>query len=226
MERFRDREEAGSMLATALGSYREADPIVLALPRGGVPVGYEVARALSAPLDVWVVRKVGVPWHQELGVGAVAEGGHLYINPQIVRSVGLSEDDLSEVIETKRREVEERVLKFRGGRPAPALRDRTVILVDDGIATGGTAFAAVRSIRAQRPKKLILAVPVASPDTVRELEREVDQVVCLLAPDDLYAIGMWYDNFAQVSDGEVVQILERARRGQPRTQQARVGGRA
>jgi putative phosphoribosyl transferase len=212
MRRFRDREEAGRELAAALRSYREQHPIVLALPRGGVPVGYEIARALSAPLDVWIVRKVGVPWHPELGLGAVAEGGHVHITPEVLRHAGLSDAELSEAIERKRREVEERVSKFRGSHPPPALRGRTVILVDDGIATGGTVRAAIHSIRAQQPASLVLAVPVASPDTVRALAKEVDEVVCLMMPEDLYAIGLWYENFDQVSDEEVKELLERARR--------------
>lgn len=211
MDRFRNREEAGRRLAAALQAYGSERPIVLALPRGGVPVAYEIARALGAPLDVWLVRKVGVPWHPELGVGAVAEGGLVHLNREILECVDLSEAELSDVIESKRREVAERVLKFRGERPRPTLRDRCVILVDDGIATGGTAIAAIRSIRAHHPKHIVLAVPVAGPDAVRATAREVDRVVCLMTPDDLYAIGAWYKDFTQVSDDEVVRLLERAR---------------
>jgi putative phosphoribosyl transferase len=214
MRRFKDREQAGRKLAEALASYRTERPIVLALPRGGVPVGYEIARELAAPLDVWVVRKVGVPFRPELGMGAVSEGGEIYLNRDIVEYAGLSEEELALACERKLREVEERVRIFRGGRPAPSLRDRTVILVDDGIATGGTTRAAIRAVRAQRPSKLILAVPVASPDVVRALADEVDRVVCLLTPEDLYAIGMWYDDFTQVPDEAVIALLQRARREQ------------
>lgn len=212
MMRFHNREDAGGRLAEELGDYAAEHPIVLALPRGGVPVGYEVARALSAPLDVCVVRKLGVPWHPELGVGAVAEGGHVHLTRGILDHVGLSEDDLAQLIATKRAEVEERVRVFRGGGPPPALRDRTVLLVDDGIATGGTVRAAVRAIRASHPRQIVLAVPVAAPDTLDELAPEVDRIVCILAPSDLYAIGLWYEQFDQVSDEEVVHILERSRR--------------
>jgi putative phosphoribosyl transferase len=211
MNRFRDRIDAGRALAAELESYLPDHPVVLALPRGGVPVGYEVARTLHAPLDVWIVRKVGVPWHPELGVGAVAEGGYVYLNQAILDHVGLSRDDLAEVVRAKQREVEERVRLFRGGRSAPVLRNRTVIVVDDGIATGGTVRAAIRAIRAQNPKSIILAVPVASPDAIEALEPDVERIVCLVAPSDLYAIGVWYWDFTQVADDEVVRLLERSR---------------
>jgi putative phosphoribosyl transferase len=212
MNGFRNREDAGRRLAAELQPYAAERPIVLALPRGGVPVGYEVARALAAELDVWVVRKLGVPWHPELGVGAVAEGGYTHLTDEVLRHVGLSQDELADLVETKQREVEERVRRFRGERPAPLLRDRTVILVDDGIATGGTVRAAIHSIRAQEPKRIILAVPVAASETVAALSAEVDRVVCLLSPTDLYAIGLWYQDFQQVLDDEVVHLLDRARK--------------
>jgi len=212
---FRDRADAGRRLAAELRPYAADDSIVLALPRGGVPVGYEVARALNAPLDVWVVRKIGVPWHPELGVGAVAEGGDVYLTREVMAHVGLSDADLSAAIESKRGEVEARVRRYRGDRPTPELRDRTVILVDDGIATGGTIRAAIRAIRARAPRKIILAVPVASPDILEALAPEVDRTVCLLEPRDLFAIGLWYRNFTQVSDDEVVALLDRARKELP-----------
>lgn len=214
MDRFRDRVDAGRRLAAELEPYAAEHPIVLALPRGGVPVGYEVARALSAPLDVWVVRKIGAPFQPELGVGAVAEGGFLYLSSRMLEETGLSEAGLSDQIATKRREVEARVKMFRGEHPRPILRDRTVIVVDDGIATGGTVRAAVQSIRAEGPKKVVLAVPVAAPSVVKELAADVDRVVALLTPVDLMAIGYWYDDFTQVPDDEVVRMLDRARREQ------------
>lgn len=151
-------------------------------------------------------------------MGAVSEGGEVYLSRDIVDYAGLSEEELAQACERKLREVEERVRIFRGGRPAPALRDRTVIIVDDGIATGGTTRAAIRAVRAQQPSKVILAVPVASPDVVQALSQEVDRVVCLLTPEDLYAIGMWYDDFTQVSDEAVVALLQRARREQSDTE--------
>lgn len=220
MNGFVNREDAGRRLAAELSSYAAQHPIVLALPRGGVPVGYEIARALHAPLDVWVVRKVGVPWHPELGAGAVAEGGFVYLNPEVLEHIGLSEAELTELVQSKKREVEERVQLFRDGHPPPILRDRTVILVDDGIATGGTVRVAIRSIRAQKPKAIVLAVPVASPEVVEALGREADRVVCLRTPVDLYAIGVWYVDFGQVSDDEVARLLDRARREQTEAEHA------
>ncbi len=220
MNGFRDREDAGRRLAIELRSHAAEHPIVLALPRGGVPVGYEIARALHAPLDVWVVRKVGVPWHEELGAGAVAEGGYLHLNQDVLEHIGLSREDLTDVIRRKQREVEERVTLFRDGHPRPELRDRTVILVDDGIATGGTVRAAIGSIRTQHPRVIVLAVPVAAPEAVEALTPEVDRLVCLKTPPDLDAIGLWYVNFAQVSDEEVVRLLDRARREQTEAEHA------
>lgn len=214
MAAFRDRVDAGRRLAAELMPYAAEHPIVLALPRGGVPVGYEVARALTAPLDVWVVRKIGAPFQPELGVGAVAEGGFLYLSTFMLAETGLSEAGLSDTIASKRREVEERVKKFRGDHPRPVLRDRTVIVVDDGIATGGTVHAAVQSIRAEGPKKIVLAVPVAAPSVVKDFAAEVDRVVALLTPGNLMAIGYWYDDFTQVPDEDVVRILDNARREQ------------
>ena len=212
LRRFRNREEAGRLLAERLRAFAGEQPIVLALPRGGVPVAYEVARALGAPLDVWVVRKIGVPWHPVLGLGAVAEGGHVHLSRDILERVPLDEGQLERAIEAKRREVEERVRKFRGDRARPVLKDRTVILVDDGIATGGTVRAVIESVRAEGPKVIVLAVPVAAPETVQALSREVDQVVTLISPPDLFAIGLWYEDFTQVDDEEVVRALARARR--------------
>lgn len=212
LERFRDRADAGRHLAHALAGYAKERPVVLALPRGGVPVAYEVAKALHAPLDVWVVRKIGVPWQPELGVGAVAEGDAVYLSEDLLDQLDLSEELIADAVATKRREVAQRVEKFRGGRPAPRLAGRTVILVDDGIATGGTVHAALQSIRDQRPRRLVLAVPVAAPQSLRELTPLVDRVVALLTPVGLQAIGFWYDDFAQVQDDEVVSLLARARR--------------
>jgi len=214
MTRFFNRTHAGRALATELRSFLPDCPIVLAIPGGGVPVGYEVARALNAPLGVWVVRKIGVPWHPELGVGAVAEGGYVYFNQELLDQIALSRDRLAEVVKAKQHEVEARVRLFRSGRASPRVRDRTVIVVDDGIVTGGTAHAAIRSLRLQSPKALVLAVPVASPDTIQALASEVDRVVCLQQPFNLYAIGLWYDDFARVDNDEVLRLLDRAWREQ------------
>jgi putative phosphoribosyl transferase len=224
VKRFHDREDAGRKLAEQLRNIAAERPLVLALPRGGVPVAEPIARALRAPLDVWVVRKVGVPWQPELGVGAVAEGGYLYLNRKDLAALGLTVAELDQVVQAKAQEVEQRVRLFRGGQPGPVLRDRSVIVVDDGIATGGTARAALRSIRAQQPSSILLAVPVAAPEALEELAGEVDQVLCLLQPADLGAIARWYADFRQVSDEEVMAVLERARHEHARARQKRATG--
>lgn len=208
---FADRRSAGAALATALSRYHGSSTIVLALPRGGVPVGYEVARALGAALDIWVVRKIGVPGQEELGLGAVAEGGHVYLSPQIVRATGLSPEEIAPLVEAQWSEVQRRVRQFRGTRDRPSLEGKTVIVVDDGIATGGTVRAVLGDVRAQRPARLVLAVPVAADETIEAMGNDADEVVCLLPVARLHAIGHWYDDFAQVSDDEVVDLLARAR---------------
>ncbi len=214
--KFEDRRDAGRRLAAelVLGGYRAEQPIVLALPRGGVAVGYEVARALGAPLDVWVVRKIGVLGFEELGLGAIAEGGQVYVSRDVVSSAGVPAEVISEAAEREAAKVERRVRSFRGDRPRPDLRDRTAILVDDGIATGGTVRAAIAAVRAEHAKKIVLAVPVAPAESVEAFRMEVDDLVCLLAPADLHAIGLWYENFRQLSDDEVIELLDRARQEQ------------
>jgi putative phosphoribosyl transferase len=188
--RFRDRGEAGRMLAKRLGDMRGESPVVLALPRGGVPVGYEVALALGMPLEVLVARKLGVPWRPELGMGAIAEGGAMYVNSEVLEYADLSEEDVRAVARQEARELARRVRLYRGVLPLPELRGRTVILVDDGLATGGTARAAVRAVRARGPRKLVLAVPVASVDMAEALRHEeVDEVVTVQEPDMLARWG-------------------------------------
>jgi putative phosphoribosyl transferase len=210
---FRDRVDAGRRLAFALEPYRDEAPIVLGLPRGGVPVAYEVARALKAPLDVWVVRKLGAPGQEELGLGAVAEGGETYLNENLIAEIGVSEDELAEVVGRKLAEVDERVRRFRRDRPPPALQGRTAIVVDDGIATGGTVRAALRAIRRHQPKRVVLAVPVAAASTLESLRPEADEVVCLYEDPYLAAIGGYYLDFSQTSDDEVIGLLDRASQG-------------
>lgn len=208
--RFRDRVDAGRELAGRLSHLSGRDTIVLALPRGGVPVGYEVAHALHVPLDVINVRKLGVPWHEELALGAIASGGVRVLNNEVIMAAGVTREDLDNVTQLQQLELERRERLYRGGRPAPVLRGRTVILVDDGIATGATVRAAISVVRAQSPAHLVLAVPVAQASVAAELAREVDELVCVLMPSDLYAIGLWYDSFLQLKDDEVQRILARA----------------
>jgi putative phosphoribosyl transferase len=213
MLRFPDRRAAGRLLAQELECYAAEAPIIIALPRGGLPVAFEVASALDAPLDVWVVRKLGVPWDPELGMGAVAEGDYVHLSPDIVQQSGVSDAQLEELIEAKRREVEARVRLFRGKRSRPNLRGRTVILVDDGIATGGTVAAALGAMRREGARKIVLGVPVAAADSLERLAESADDVVCLIAPRELRAVGNWYRAFHQVDDVEALALLERARRG-------------
>jgi putative phosphoribosyl transferase len=208
---FLDRKEAGLKLANLLRRFAGRGALVLGLPRGGVPVAYEVAVALGAPLDVWVVRKVGAPIQPELGVGAVAEGGGLFLDPTIIAEVGASRAEIERIVDEQTSEVKRRIRLFRGGRPPPVIRNRTVILVDDGIATGGTVRAAVDAIRKLRPFRLVLAVPVAAKQALEALQNEVDEIVCVDPTDELWAIGAWYYDFRQVSDEEVVALLEKAR---------------
>ena len=213
---FKDRTEAGRMLAARLMKYRESDPIVLALPRGGVVVGYEVASALGALFDVMVVRKVGAPGRPELGVGAVAPGGVWIFNEPLMRMLGLSEDDIAYTAAAEEREMERRLRRYRGSARMPSFGDRTVILVDDGLATGVTARAAIEAVRREAPRRLVFAAPVCAPDTAEALRAEVDEVLCAETPDDFMAVGVWYENFEQVTDEEVVRLLERARVERPK----------
>jgi predicted phosphoribosyltransferase len=210
--RFRDRTDAGRYLGALLSRYAERkDVIVLALPRGGVPVGFEVARALEVPLDVFVVRKLGVPGHEELAFGAIASGGTRILNPDVIRYVGLTSDVIDTVSELERSELERRELLYRGEQPNTELEAKTVILVDDGLATGASMRAAVAAVRAQKPARIVVAVPTAALDTCASLQAEVDELVSPLRPENFRAVSLWYDRFEQVSDGEVRTLLERAR---------------
>ena len=210
---FRDRRDAGRKLAGPLGSHREEHPVVFALPRGGVPVAYEVARALEAPLDVLVARKLGAPDQPEFGIGAVAPGGVRVLNEYAVRRLGIPEDYLDRITAQETAEVERRLRHFRGGRPETGVAGRAAILVDDGLATGVTARAAVEALRLRGPGRLVLAAPVCAAQTAELLGPEVDDLVCLRCPPDLGAIGFWYADFDQTPDEEVVALLEEARRG-------------
>jgi putative phosphoribosyl transferase len=205
---FRDRREAGDVLADELASYRGKDNLlVLGLARGGVPVGWQVASALHAPLDVFLVRKLGVPQWQELAMGALASGGGVVINDNLVRNLGITEDQVQAAIERESEELTRRELAYRGGRPSVDIAGKTVILVDDGIATGASMLAAVRAVRAKNPSKVVVAVPVGPPSACRELSTEADDVVCATMPPGFEAVGQVFEDFHQVSDDEVRELL-------------------
>jgi len=209
---FRNRAEAGRQLATHLMSFRSCNPVVLALPRGGVPVAFEVAKAFRAPLDLVLVRKIGAPGRPELGLGAVVDGAHpqLVINEDLVAELRVPSSYLETEAERQLREIERRRKCYLGDRRPLEVEDRSVIVIDDGIATGGTVRAALQALSRSRPAELVLAVPVAPPDTLAQLRAEADEVVCLLTPDPLYAISLYYDDFTQTSDPEVVTLLHEA----------------
>lgn len=213
MTLFDDRRAAGEALAAELTRYRgRADVVALALPRGGVPVAYEVARALEVPLDVMIVRKLGVPGQEELALGALASGGIRVLNRDIIRALGIDEDDIEAVARRERQEIERRARAYRGDRPPPELAGQVVIVIDDGIATGATMRAAVAALRQRRPARLIVAVPTASTEACEHLRREADEVVCLATPEPYMAVGRWYRHFDQTSDEEVRTLLAKAAR--------------
>jgi len=215
-ESFRDRTHAGRALAGRLANLAgRSDVTVLALPRGGTPVAFEVAKALRAPLDVLVVRKLGVPWSPEFAMGAIASGGERLLDDVLVRELGISARDVEEVAGNEAYELERRERVYRGGRPAPDLRGRTVILVDDGLATGSTMRVAVRAVRRQAPARVVVAAPVAAPEACELLRGEADEVVCAEMPDPFLGVGRWYMDFSQTSDEEVCRLLEDANRQSP-----------
>ncbi|MGH7469034.1 MAG: phosphoribosyltransferase [Longimicrobiales bacterium] len=206
--RYHDRRDGGRVLARALAAHaQEENVIVLALPRGGVPVGFEVAHALGVPFDVFLVRKLGVPGHEELAMGAIASGGVRFMNADVLASLDLPKALIEEVVAREQRELERREREYRDGRPPPHVRNRTVILVDDGLATGASMHAAARAMYLLGVKRVIVAVPVAAAATCRDLARVVDEVVCPLTPEPFYAVGLWYDNFEQTTDDEVRALL-------------------
>lgn len=209
--RFRDRHEAGRALALRLREYAgREDVIVLALPRGGVPVGYEVARALRAPLDVFIVRKLGVPGYEELAMGAIASGGVRALNESVLAQCSDPEGMLAQATAKETRELQRREVEYRDGRAAPVLRGKTVLLVDDGLATGATMRAAVMSLRQLGIARCVAGVPVASPETCDEFREEVDEMVCAITPEHFYGVGQFYKDFSQTSDEEVRELLARA----------------
>lgn len=208
MMQFEDRREGGRKLAEKLQAYRGRDDVlVLALPRGGVPVAYEVARALDAPLDVFLVRKIGVPGQQELAMGAIASGGVQVLNDRVVSSLGISREAIDETAERERRELQRRMTAYRGDRPEPELEGRTVLLIDDGLATGATMRAAVRAVRQRDPSRVVVAAPSGSSDAAQALAADADDVVCVMTPEPYYAVGAWYRDFSQTTDDEVRELL-------------------
>ncbi len=213
---FKNRRDAGRKLAAPLLVYRDQHPVVLALPRGGVPVAYEIACALDAPLDIIVVRKLGAPGQPELGIGAVVDGDHpqRVFNEDLLRLLHVSDDYLNREVALELQEIRRRQERYRGGRPPVAVADRTAIVVDDGIATGASMRAALRGVRRSRPRRLVLAVPIAPPDTIAALRPEVDDLVCLSTPAFFQAVGQFYDEFTQTTDEEVIRLLEAARQHQ------------
>jgi len=211
---FADRKQAGQVLAQRLLRYRDdADTIVLALPRGGVPVAFEVAQTLHAPLDVFIVRKLGLPGHEEFAMGAIATGGVMVMNPDLA-GVHVPEAAIEAVVARERSELDRRELLYRGDRPPLSIEGRVAILVDDGLATGSTMLAAATAVRRRRPKRTVVAVPVAAAETCQAFRHEVDEVVCTVTPEPFRAVGMWYADFGQVSDAEVHALLDAAWRAE------------
>ena len=208
VDQFTDRLDAGRALAARLQAYhRRADCLVLGLPRGGVPVAFEVALSLGLPLDVFLVRKLGVPHHEELALGAIAEGGVRFLNEPLIAELHISEDAIEEVTRRELQELDRRAWEYRDGRAPPRVRGHTVILVDDGLATGATMLAAVAALRRMTPEKVVVAVPVGSPEACAEVGRQVDQIVCAIVPSRFHAVGMWFADFEPTSDIQVRDLL-------------------
>lgn len=210
MRRFRNRTEAGQLLAKKLTPYaNRTDVLVLGLPRGGVPIAYEIAKSLNVPLDICLVRKLGAPGNRELAMGAIATGGIMVLNDDVVESLSVSQETIAKVVALEEKELERRDRAYRGARPFPDVQGRAILLVDDGIATGATLRAAIATLRQQQPASIIVAIPVAPLSTYNELKAEVDEVVCLATPEHFYSISIWYDEFRQTTDEEVRELLEK-----------------
>jgi predicted phosphoribosyltransferase len=211
MQRFTNRREAGKELAQRLSKYaNDSDTIVLALPRGGVPVAYEVALALKAPLDVFVVRKLGLPGREELAIGAIASGGIRILNEDIINALAIDQAVIDSVTEREREELERREQQYRGNRPAPDVHEHIAILIDDGLATGASMLAAVHGLSTQHPSRIVVAVPAAAPQAIDLLRKEVDEIVAVISPDPFEGVGKWYEDFSQTADEEVRLLLELA----------------
>jgi putative phosphoribosyl transferase len=221
---FADRVEGGKRLAGELARrlprLRDEDPLVLAIPRGGVPVGYEVARAINAPLDLFIARKLGAPGHEELGIGAVAPGGTRFLDVDAIRALGVSDAYIEEVTQKELAELERRLRRFRGDRPPARMAGRSVVLVDDGLATGVTALASLAALRLEHPRRLVFAAPVCSIEGAQSVARQADDVVCVATPDRFFGVGAWYHDFTQTTDEEVVELLARREAEWPATHSA------
>src|SRR5947208_1699462 len=208
---FRDRTEAGQVLASKLTKYlNQVDTVILALPRGGVPVAYEIGKELGLPVDIFVVRKLGVPGHEELAMGAIASGGVRHINRDVVDQVRIDSETIDVASRREQKEIERREQLYRGQRSPVDVRNKTVIVVDDGLATGSTMHAAIAALRQHRPARIVVAVPAASPQTCSEIADEVDEIICAATPETFYAVGQWYQEFSQTTDEEVRDLLARA----------------
>ena len=211
---FKDRVEAGQILANQLSKYAEQNPLVLGLPRGGVPVAFEVAKALRASLDVYIVRKLGVPGHEELAMGAIAVGDVTVLNKSVIKPLRISKNEIEIETRKEKEELKRREALYRSGRPPLNVTNRTVLLVDDGIATGSTIKAAIAALKKQKAARIVVAVPVAPPSTIEELKKEVDEVVCVSTPESFMAISVWYDEFPQTTDEQVRELLQKAEMGE------------
>jgi putative phosphoribosyl transferase len=210
VQRYLDRQEAGITLAKMLKQYeKDKDTLILALPRGGVPVAFEVARCLSLPLDVFIVRKLGVPGHEELAMGAIAADGNLILHQDLIHQLHIPQSSIHDVMDSELKELTRRELTYRKNRPFPDILGKTVILIDDGIATGASIKVAIQTLRRHKPARLVLAIPVAAESTCKALTHLVDELICPMRPVQLHAVGFWYDNFQQTSDEEVIELLKR-----------------
>lgn len=209
--KYKDRQDAGQKLAKELEKYSQNKPIIIALPRGGVVVAYEIAKRLKAPLDIIIARKIGAPFNPEFGLGAISENGASTLDNEAIRHFGLTDGDVEQAINRENEVMSKKIELYRKGSIPMELKDQTVILVDDGLATGVTTKAAITSIKQSSPKRIILAVPVSPPDAINKLLKEVDEIVCLKTPDEFYAVSAYYDNFEQISDNEVINLLHKAK---------------
>jgi putative phosphoribosyl transferase len=208
---FKDRKEAGRLLAKALSEYKDKNPVILAIPRGGVVVAYEVAKALNAPLDLIIPRKISAPDQPELAIGAVTEDGTTILNQDILQYLRVPDDYIKAEVKRQEEEIKRRIQKYLGDKPRVPIKGKIIILIDDGVATGATIRAAIASIRKRKPALIVLAIPVGPIDTIEELRKDADRVICLMTPEPFFAIGQFYENFEQTSDKEVIQILNKFR---------------